>query len=268
VRRVRVIPTLLLDSSGAIVKTVNFKKRTYIGDPINAVKIFNAKGADELVLLDIDATRLHRPPNINLLENIVSEAFMPVAYGGGIRTVEEISSIFSCGVEKVILSSVAINSTSIISEAAAKFGAQSIVVCIDVGTSFFGKKRVFVNGAKTNTGREPVATAIEMVYAGAGELLINSIERDGTYKGYDFKVLSAIAEAVAVPVVASGGAAGLEDMVRAVAESHCSAVAAGSMFLYKGPEKGILVQYPPEEKMQRELYEKVEAISAGEKFWK
>ncbi len=205
-RRIRVIPTLLLNADGGLVKTVKFAKRTYIGDPINAVKIFNAREVDELVLLDIDATPLGRTPNFELIEDIVSEAFMPVAYGGGVTSIDEMASLFRCGLEKVIISSSVHRTPQLVNEAAARFGSQSVVVCIDVKKSWFGKYQVR-SGPKSFTNVPPQDIARTAVTLGAGELIVHSMDRDGTYLGYDLELLRLVASKIEVPVIACGGAA-------------------------------------------------------------
>jgi cyclase len=242
-RRVRVIPTLLLNSSGGLVKTVRFTKRTYIGDPINAVKIFNDKKVDELVLLDIDATRENRLPAFNLIEDIVSEAFMPVGYGGGIKTVNDMARLFRSGVEKVVLSSAAVADLELIRKGADRFGSQSIVVCLDVRKGWWGRYNVTTrSGTRRHLGT-PEDWAQKACLAGAGEVIIYSIDRDGTYRGYDLSLLVRINQAVEVPVVACGGAGSKEDFAAAV-NVGCDAVAAGSVFVYHGAQRGVLITYP------------------------
>ena len=250
-RRIRVIPTLLIDAAGGLVKTVRFRQRTYIADPINAVKIFNEKGADELVLLDIDATREQRGPQFDLLEDIASEAFVPLAYGGGVTDLEQISRLFRLGFEKVIMSTAAHNDPSIVQAAANKFGSQSIVVCVDVQRSFLRRRFHTIECGKTSTGLSAAEAATRAVQAGAGEILVYSIDRDGCYSGYDITLLNEIARVVDVPVVAAGGAKSIDDFRTAVLSANCSAVAAGSMFVYHGAEKGILINYPRENELEK-----------------
>lgn len=242
--RPRVIPTLLIDADGRLVKTVKFGKRDYIGDPINAVKIFNNKEVDELVLLDIDATRKGHEPKYDHIADIASEAFMPVAYGGGLRTMEQIERVYEAGIEKVILSSSLLDGDGLIRDAAARWGAQAVTVCLPVGTKFWGKPKVrLASGQKAIAGNleEIAAAAVE---AGAGEIVVYSIDRDGTFDGYDHEMLAPVAAAVGVPVVASGGARDLDDLARAVAETGCAAVAAGSLFVYRAKGQGVLINYP------------------------
>jgi len=247
-RRVRVIPVLLIDSAAGLVKTVKFGKRTYIGDPINAVRIFNDKGADELVLLDIDATRDGRQPNYALIEDIASEAFMPVGYGGGITSPAQIQRLLRCGLEKVVLSTAAHENPELVREAARQSGAQSVVVCIDVKRGLFGSS-VVTRGGRTKTKLLPGEAASRAVEAGAGEIIVQSVDRDGTFLGYDEPLLASIARNVAVPVIALGGARNLGDFQAAVAGAGCSAAAAGSMFVFQGVARGILISYPSESEL-------------------
>jgi cyclase len=244
-RRIRVIPTLLMNSSGGLVKTVQFGKRTYIGDPINAVRIFNEKNVDELLLLDIDAMRENRLPAFDLIEDIVGEAFMPVGYGGGIKTINDMARLFRSGVEKVVLGSAAVTNPELIREAADRFGSQSIVVCLNVRKDWWGRYNVTtVSGTRRHSGT-PEYWAEGACSAGAGEIIIYSIDRDGTYRGYDLPLLFRITQAVDVPVVACGGASRREDFVEAV-NIGCAAVGAGSIFVYHGSQRGILITYPDE----------------------
>lgn len=247
-RRIRIIPVLLIDSAAGLVKTVKFGRRTYIGDPINAVRIFNHKGADELVLLDIDATRDGREPNYAVIEDIVSEAFMPVGYGGGITSPAQIQRLLRCGLEKVVLSTAAHEDPELVQEAARQFGAQSVVVCIDVKRGLFGAS-VVTRGGRAKIKFSPEEAAGRAVEAGAGEIIVQSIDRDGTYLGYDEPLLASIARSVAVPVIALGGARNLGDFQSAVAGAGCSAAAAGSMFVFQGAARGVLISYPSESEL-------------------
>lgn len=256
-RRIRVIPTLLLDRDGGLVKTVRFGKRTYIGDPINAVKIFNDKGADELLLLDIDATDDLYPPKFQLIEDIVSEAFMPVGYGGGVTSVQQAGQLFRLGVEKVVLSTAALKTRELITETAQQYGSQSTVVCLNVKRSLWGRYKLKSSDSSRAAQPSPLEFAKAAVAAGAGEIIVNSIDRDGTYTGYDHSLISQIADAVEVPVVACGGARSIDDFVQAVRDSHCTAVAAGSMFLFQSSSRGILISYPSAEELEERLFAKI-----------
>lgn len=241
--KTRVIPTLLLRGQG-LVKTVKFKDPKYVGDPINAVRIFNEKEVDELVFLDISATPERRSPDFELLSDIASEAFMPMAYGGGISSLAQVRRIFELGFEKVIINSSAYKNPDLILEAAAVFGAQSIVGCVDVRKSILGRYELCSTSARIKEKvslHEHLAT---LVQNGVGEILVNSVDRDGTMGGYDLKLLREVSSAVTVPVVACGGAGSIEHFVQAVKEGNASAVAAGSLFVFIGPHRAVLINYP------------------------
>jgi imidazole glycerol-phosphate synthase subunit HisF len=240
--RTRVIPSLLL-KDGGLVKSVKFKDHQYVGDPINAVKIFNEKEVDEIAIIDIDATRKGLQPNIDLVTEIASEAFMPLSYGGGITTLDHVKKLLYSGVEKVIINSAAHSNPSLISEAAGLFGSQSIVVSIDVKKMLFGGYKIFINNGKKNTGKSPEIFASEMESAGAGEILLNNIDRDGTYKGYDLDLIKTVSGKIGIPVIAIGGAGSLEDF-RKAKQSGASAVAAGSLFVFQQPHRAVLINYP------------------------
>lgn len=247
--KTRVIPCLLLKNQG-LVKTVKFRDPKYVGDPINAVKIFNEKEVDELVFLDITATTENRKPNFRLIADIASEAFMPFGYGGGVRDINDAKELFNLGVEKVIINSHAVDRPLFIKEASNLFGSQSIVVSIDVKKNILGKYEVHMHGGKKNTKLYPVTFAQEMEGMGAGELLINSIDRDGTQSGYDIELIKKITAAVAIPVIVSGGAGKIEDFAKAVKEGGASAVAAGSMFVFHGKHRAVLITYPSMEELE------------------
>lgn len=247
--RPRVIPTLLLKDKG-LVKTVKFSKPTYIGDPINAVKIFNEMEADELVFLDVSATNENRTPSFDLIKQIGDEAFMPFAVGGGIKNIADIKKIISAGAEKIVINSAAFYNKNLIDEAASVIGSQSIIVSIDVKKNFFGKYEVYVNGGKKNTSISPEKYAEEFAKKGAGEILLNSIDKDGTMSGYDLTLIKSVSSAVDIPVVACGGAGKKEDFTAAI-NFGASAVAAGSMFVYYGSRKGVLINYPEKEELNK-----------------
>ncbi len=240
----RVIPCLLLKNQG-LVKTVRFATPRYIGDPINAVKIFNDKEVDELALLDISATPERRKPPFDLLAKIASQCFMPLSYGGGVREIGDMTTLFSLGIEKVVLNTVAAEHPHFVRSATERFGGSSVIVSIDVKRGLFGKREVVTHAGRKKTGRDPVRFAVEMAEAGAGELLLNSVDRDGTMKGYDLSLIREVAQAVGVPVVACGGAGSVEDLGRAVNEGGASAAAAGSLFVYRMPHRAVLINYPP-----------------------
>lgn len=239
----RVIPALLLKGQG-LVKTVKFKEPKYLGDPINIVRIFNDKEVDELVLLDITATPENRGPQFDLLKNITSEAFIPLAYGGGIRSMDDVRKLLNIGIEKLIMNTSAVENVSLIRETANHAGSQAVVASIDVKKNFLGKYEVFTRCGQKKTGLDPVRHAIEMEKMGAGEIIINSIDRDGTMQGYDLDLVRKVADSVQVPVVACGGAGNLSHVSEVIKQGHASAAAAGSIFVFQGPLRGVLISYP------------------------
>lgn len=253
-RRVRVIPTLLIDRDGRLVKTVKFGKRTYIGDPINAVRIFNTKEVDELALIDIDASADGQAPAYERITDIASEAFMPVAYGGGLMTEDHLTRTFDCGVEKVILSGTLAGGTQLIETAARRWGKQSITVCLPIGRNWRNKQQV-----RLKQGKKPLKASLNTLVArvtaaGAGEILVYAIDRDGTWQGYDTTLLTQIARAASVPVVGCGGAGQLADFREAVVDAGCAAVAAGSMFIFQNKGRGVLISYPTPDRLQTALF--------------
>lgn len=251
-RRIRVIPSLLL-RNGGLVKSRRFKDHVYVGDPINVVRIFNQKEVDELAVIDIDATRDGRGPDMDRISEIVSEAFIPIAYGGGISHVDQVKEILFRGVEKVIINKAAVDNPGLITAAANQFGSQSIVVSIDVKKAMFKGKKVFTENGRTNTGLDPVEFARSMENAGAGELLLQSIDREGTYEGYDLELVEAVSRAVNVPVIAAGGASSVDDFRQAV-EKGASALSAGSMFVFQRPHNAVLISYPSQTELKDKLY--------------
>jgi cyclase len=241
--RPRVIPVLLLRNEG-LVKTIGFAKPKYIGDPINAVRIFNDLAADELVFLDIDATRERRRISADFVRRVGEEANMPFAVGGGLRSIADIREVLAAGAEKVVIGSHAVEDPSFVAEAARTFGSSTIVVCIDVKSSFFGGPRVATVNATKSSGLSPDEFARSMEQRGAGELIVQSVDRDGAMSGYDLELVRKVASAVTVPVVALGGAGKLDDLRRAHVEAHATGLAAGSLFVYQGPKRGVLINYP------------------------
>lgn len=240
--RTRVIPCLLLKNLG-LVKTVRFKHPTYVGDPINAVRIFNDKEVDELVFLDITATLERRPPPFEPIGKIASECFMPFCYGGGIRSLEHVTQLFTLGVEKVALNSSAAENPQFVNEVASVAGSQSVVVSIDVKRNLFGRYRVYTHSGTTRTEHDPVDYARRMQDSGAGEILLNSINRDGTMTGYDVELIRRVSGAVTIPIVAAGGARGVPDFAEAI-RAGASAAAAGSVFVFTGKHRAVLISYP------------------------
>lgn len=255
-KRIRVIPVLLLQNGG-LVKSVKFSDYKYVGDPINAVKIFNEKEVDEIVILDISATAAKRPPNISQIKEIASEAFMPLAYGGGITRLDEISELINAGVEKAVVNTGAYLSPELVTAGAKHIGSQSIVVSIDVKKDFLGKYKVFIYNGSKNTKMDPVEYAKKMQDAGAGEIFLNVIDRDGTYSGYDLALIKKITQALQIPVVVCGGAAVVEDFARAV-QHGASAVAAGSMFVFQRPHNAVLISYPLQDELKSKVFQYLE----------
>ena len=247
--RPRVIPCLLLKNEG-LVKTVKFKDPKYLGDPINIVRIFNDKEVDELIFLDILATVENRRPNFELLGKITSECFMPLGYGGGIRTLEDVKQLLAMGVEKIVLNTSAVENPSLIRTAADYAGSQAVVISLDVKKTLLGKYEVYTRGGKKGTGLDPVKFAVEMEKQGAGELFLNSIDRDGMMQGYDLELVRRVADSVTVPVVACGGAGNIQHLAEAI-QAGASAAAAGSMFVFQGPLRGVLISYPAQEELRR-----------------
>lgn len=245
--RPRVIPVLLLKGRG-LYKTVQFKNPKYVGDPINTVKIFNEKEVDEICILDISATLEGRVPNLELIKEIASESFMPLSYGGGIRSLEQARAIFNCGVEKIVLNSLAFESPDIVRDIVKYAGSSSVVVSVDVGKKFMRGHQVFTRSGSVATKKTPLEFAREMELLGVGEILLYSIERDGMMQGYDYDLIQEISSAVSVPVVACGGAGSLEHLALALS-AGASAVAAGSFFVFQGKHRAVLISYP----MPREI---------------
>jgi cyclase len=246
--RTRVIPVLLLKNQG-LVKTVKFKNPTYIGDPINAVRIFNDKEVDELVFLDITATVEQRPPPFDLIAKIASECFMPFCYGGGVCTMQHVTRLVSLGVEKVAFNTIAAKNTDFVREVAAIAGSQSVVVSIDVKRNLFGRYGVYTRNGTTRAGYDPADYARRMQDAGAGEILLTSIDRDGTMMGYDRELIRRVSAAVTLPVVACGGASQIGDFVAAV-DSGAAAAAAGSLFVFTGKHRAVLINFPAPQDLQ------------------
>jgi cyclase len=250
--RTRVIPCLLLKGEG-LVKTVRFRKPVYVGDPINAIRIFNDKGVDELMLLDISASREGRGPPLQTIRDFASECFMPVAYGGGIRSLDDARAVLALGIEKIVVNTSALRRPELVTEISREFGAQATVVCIDASRRLLGGYEVMSVGATAKTGLKPVEHALSMVELGAGEIVINSIDRDGTQSGYDLELVRSVADAVPVPVIACGGAGSLKDFRAAVVDGHASAVAAGSMFVFHGKHRAVLISYPERAELEMAL---------------
>lgn len=240
----RIIPCLLIKNRG-LVKTINFKDAKYVGDPINAVRIFNEKEVDELMVLDIDATLEKREPDYKMIEHLAAECRMPLCYGGGVKTCEQVQQIIRLGVEKVSISSAALDFPELISESAKVVGNQSIVVVLDVKKRGFGQKyEVYIRNGKKSTGLDPVEVAKKMQSLGAGEIVINSIDNDGAMRGYDVDFIEKIRTQIGIPLTALGGAGSLEHIGTLIQKFGAIGASAGSLFVFKGTYRAVLINYP------------------------
>jgi imidazole glycerol-phosphate synthase subunit HisF len=240
----RIIPCLLVHNKG-LVKTVKFKDPKYVGDPINAVKIFNEKEVDELIVVDIDASAQNSEPDYKMIENLAVECRMPFCYGGGIKTVEQAQRIFNLGVEKIAISSAAVANPAIVSDIAERVGNQSVVVVMDVHKkAFSGKYEIWTYNATKNTGLNPIEFANEMEKRGAGEIVLNSIDLDGMMKGYDLNLIQKIRDAIHIPMTVIGGAGSLDDIGAVIKQNGIIGAAAGSLFVFKGKYRAVLISYP------------------------
>ncbi len=250
--KTRVIPCLqLIDQS--LVKTVRFGKYGYIGDPINTVRIFNELEVDELCFLDIRASAEKRSPNLKILAEIANECFMPLSYGGGVRDAETAKQILSIGFEKIVINTAAFANPTLITQIAEHSGNQSVIGSIDVKKNFLGKYHVFTNDGTKKTDLDPVEWAQQLELLGAGELLVTSMDRDGTWKGFDIELTRTISAAVSIPVIANGGAGTIEHIGHAVHEGRASAVALGSMVVYQAKDMGVLVNFPDRNELEKNL---------------
>lgn len=241
--RPRIIPSLLYHDKG-LVKTVNFKSPKYVGDPINAVRIFNEKEVDELAFFDIDATTLNREPDYVLIEKLANQSRMPLCYGGGVKTVEQAQKIFGLGIEKIALSSAVIQNPELVTQIADRVGSQSVIVVLDVKKKLFGGYEVYTHNGTKATGINPIKFAQDVEQLGAGEIVINSIDQDGVMKGYDLNLIDKIAEVISIPLTVLGGAGTLSDIEKVIDKHGVIGVAAGSLFVFKGPYKAVLINYP------------------------
>lgn len=240
----RIIPCLLVHNRG-LVKTVKFKEPKYVGDPINAVKIFNEKEVDELMIVDIDASTLNREPDYKMIENLAVECRMPLCYGGGIKSVVQAQRIFSLGVEKIAISSVAIENPFIVAAMAERVGNQSVVVVMDVKKKTLSNKyEIWTHNGTKNTGKNPLEFAAEMEKLGAGEIVLNSIDNDGMMKGYDLTLIQKIRDVIHIPMTVMGGAGSLDDIGNVIKQHGIIGAAAGSLFVFKGKYRAVLISYP------------------------
>lgn len=237
----RVIPILLLKDSG-LYKTIKFGEPKYVGDPMNALKIFNDKEVDELIILDINATKSNKGPDFNLLESIVSEAFMPIGYGGGINSLSQAKKLFNLGIEKIIINSVLFDNETLIKDLVANFGSQSIVASLDYKKTLFGEKYPFFLNATKRKKIDIINYAIHLEKLGVGELILHAVDRDGTFLGYDLEKIRLVSNAINIPLVACGGAGKMSDLRDAI-NVGASAVAAGSIFVFNGVHRAVLISY-------------------------
>ncbi len=241
--RPRIIPCLLIHDKG-LVKSVQFKDHKYVGDPINAVRIFNEKECDELMVLDIDATTLHLEPDYKMIENLAAECRMPLCYGGGIKTAEQAQRIFSLGVEKIAISSAAVSNPELIADIAGRVGSQSVVVVIDVKKKLLGGYELYTHNGQNSSGKNPVEFAKMVEQMGAGEIVVNSIDQDGIMKGYDMNITEKIRQAISLPLTVLGGAGNIQDIGKLISSYGIIGAAAGSLFVFKGVYKAVLINYP------------------------
>jgi cyclase len=239
----RIIPVLLL-ADGKLVKTVAFRDPKYVGDPINAVRIFNDKQVDELAVLDIRASAVGRPPDVDAIAEIASEAFMPVAYGGGVRDLATATRLIQLGVEKIVINSATIDHPGDVAAIADRLGSSTVVVSIDAAASGDGTYQVVTHGGTRTTGVDVRAHAETMAALGAGELLLTSVDRDGTMTGYDIGLVRTVTDAVDIPVIACGGAGSAADLVTVIRDGGAAAAAAGSLFVFHGRHRAVLITYP------------------------
>ena len=249
--RARIIPTLLIQNKG-LVKTCRFKKPVYLGDPINAIKIFNEKEVDELVILDIEASKNGGGIDWNMLTRLNREAFMPLGYGGGITNIEDIRRIIHLGYEKVVLNSAVLNNPNLIKEAADIIGSQSLVVCVDVKKSKNGSFKVYNHLNREDTRLDPLEYIKSLESLGAGEIIIHSVDREGTYTGYEMDLLKRISSDVKIPIIALGGASSISDL-KNVLKTEISAAAAGSIFVFFGRLRAVLINYPSREEIEEQI---------------
>ena len=248
--RTRIIPTLLL-SNESLVKTVRFGKFTYVGDPCNTARIFNELEVDELAFLDITATREGRKPNLKVLADIANECFMPLSYGGGVRTLDQAKAIYEIGFEKIVVNSAAITNPKLITQIAQVYGSQAVIASIDVKNTIWGQQRVRGESGRRRTNLEPVEWAKEVESRGAGEILLTSMDREGTWAGFDLELVKRVSDSVSIPVIAHGGAGLVDDFRKAVEIGHASAVAVGSMVVFQKKGMGVLVNFPDQELLSR-----------------
>jgi len=246
--KTRIIPCLLLKDWG-IEKSIRFRDPVYVGSPINAARVFNGRNVDELILLDIIATEEGRGPRTEIVAQIAEETAMPITVGGGIRDIETVRALMEAGADRVVINTGAHEIPGLVGEASDRFGRQCVVVSIDVKQHDGGDYEVFSHGAARATGHDPLAWALEVERRGAGEILLTSIDRDGTMQGYDLPLIRRVADELKIPLVACGGAGSVSDLAAAVREGHASAVCAGAFFLFYGRRRTVLITYPTDEEL-------------------
>lgn len=247
--RTRIIPALLLRNE-SLVKTVRFGKFTYVGDPCNTVRIFNELEVDELAFLDITATREGRTPNLKVLADIANECFMPLSYGGGVRSLDQARAIYEIGFEKIVINSAAITNPELITQIAQVYGSQAVIASIDVKNTIWGQQRVRGESGRRRTNLEPVAWAKAVESRGAGEILLTSIDREGTWGGFDLDLVKSVTDAVSIPVIAHGGVGSIAHIGMAVKQAGASAVALGSMVVFQKKGMGVLVNFPDQKQLE------------------
>ncbi len=247
--RTRLIPCLLLRGQ-SLVKTVQFNKFEYIGDPLNTCRIFNELEVDEMTVLDILASKEGKEPNYKILKELASECFMPLSYGGGIKSIEQAEKIFNIGYEKIILNSAALKDSKIIKEISNIYGNQSVIVSIDIKRNIFKKYEVYSHAGTVNTKKDPVEWALEVEEMGAGEILLTNISREGTWSGFDIEIIKRVSDAVRIPVIAHGGAGKVSDIISAVREGNASAVALGSIVVFQNKGMGVLINFPEDKDLE------------------
>jgi len=251
--KTRIIPTLLLKNRG-FYKGVKFKNHQYVGDPINTIKIFNDKEVDEIVIFDIEASKKNKEIDFEYLKEVVSEAFMPLGYGGGIKSVEDARKLFSIGIEKVILNTNAILNFDLIKELVDIFGSQSVVFCLDVKKNIFGKRNIFIKSGTQKVKFSTIEIALKMQELGVGEIILNNIDRDGTFEGYDLDLIKEVSAKLDIPLIVSGGARNLNDF-KLAKEAGAHSCAAGSMFIYHMPHRAVVISYSKYEDIRKVLGE-------------
>jgi cyclase len=239
----RVIPVLLLRNRD-LVKTLKFKDEKYVGDPINAVKIFNDKEVDELIVADINASRENNGPDFDFLKELSSECFMPLAYAGGVRSLDHIQKLIQSGIEKIVLNSILLDNINFVKEASDAFGSSTIVAGIDVKRNLFGKYKVFNHRRNITTSLDPLDFALRLQQLGAGELFLNNVDLDGTMAGYDLQLTKSITDQLSIPLIACGGCGNLTHIKAVLTQANAAAAAAGSFFVFHGPHKAVLITYP------------------------